>query len=42
MKSAFDVLGRRASNSSVRPGFIVAQEIVNSGVGLSLTDHGGL
>jgi hypothetical protein len=42
MKSAFDVLERRASNSSGRPRFIVAQEIVNSGIGLSLMDHGDL
>ena len=42
MKSAFEVLERRASNSSGRPRFIVAQEIVNSGIGLSLMDHGDL
>jgi hypothetical protein len=42
MKSAFEVLERRASNSSGRPRFIVAQEIVNSGIGLSLMDHGDM
>jgi hypothetical protein len=42
MKSAYEVLERRASNSSGRPRFIVAQEIVNSGIGLSLMDHGDL
>jgi hypothetical protein len=41
-KSAYEVLERRASNSSGRPRFIVAQEIVNSGIGLSLMDHGDL
>jgi hypothetical protein len=42
MKSAFEVLERRASNSSGRPRFIVAQEIFNSGIGLTLMDHGDL
>jgi hypothetical protein len=42
LKSAFEVLERRASNTSGRPRFIVAQEIINSGLGLSLMDHGDL
>jgi hypothetical protein len=42
MKSAFDVLECRASNSSGRPRFVVSQEIINSGLGLPLMDHGEL
>jgi hypothetical protein len=42
MKSALEVLEHRASNSSGRPRFIVAQDIINSGLGLSLLDHGDL
>jgi hypothetical protein len=42
MKSALEVLEHRASNSSGRPRFIVAQVIINSGLGLSLLDHGDL
>jgi hypothetical protein len=40
LKSAFDVLERRARNSSGRPRFIVATEILNQGLGLGLVDHG--
>ena len=42
LKSAFDVLERRARNSSGRPRFIVANKILNQGLGLALTDHGDL
>jgi hypothetical protein len=42
MKSAFEFLERRASNSSGRPRFIVAHEIINSGLALALMDHGDL
>ena len=42
LKSAFDVLERRASNSSGRPRFIMANEILNQGLGLVLMDHGDL
>lgn len=42
LKSAFDVLERRARNSSGRPRFIVATEILNQGLGLALVDHGDL
>ena len=42
LKSAFEVLESRANNSSGRPRFVVGQEIVNSGLGLSLLDHGDL
>jgi hypothetical protein len=42
LKSAFDVLERRARNSSGRPRFIVASKILNQGLGLALTDHGDL
>jgi hypothetical protein len=42
MKSAFEVLERRASNSSGRPRFVVVQDIINSGLGLSLLDYGDL
>jgi hypothetical protein len=40
LKSAFDVLECRANNSSGRPRFIVANEILNQGLGLPLMDHG--
>jgi hypothetical protein len=42
MKSTFEFLERRASNSSGRPRFIVAHEIINSGLALALMDHGDL
>lgn len=42
MESAFEVLERRASNSSGRPRFIVAHEIINSSLALALMDHGDL
>jgi hypothetical protein len=42
LKSAFENLERRAINSSGRPRFIVAQKIINSGLGLSLMDQGDL
>jgi hypothetical protein len=42
LKSAFEVLECRTSNSSGRPRFIVAQDIINSGLGLSFLDHGDL
>ena len=42
MKSAFEVLERRASNSSGRPRFVVAHEIINSGLALALMDNGDL
>ncbi len=38
MKSAFEVLERRASNSSGRPRFVVVQDIINSGLALALMD----
>jgi hypothetical protein len=40
LKSANDVLEQRASNSSRRPRLIVANEILNRGLGLALMDHG--
>ena len=42
LKSAFDVLENRASNSSGRPRFIVANEILNEGLSLVFMDHGAL
>jgi hypothetical protein len=39
LKSAFDVLERRARSSSGRPRLIVASEIINQSLGLSLMDH---
>jgi hypothetical protein len=42
MKSAFEFLERRASNPSGRPRFVVAHEIINSGLALALMDHGDL
>jgi hypothetical protein len=40
LKSAFDVLERRASNSSRRPQLLVANGILYGGLGLALMDHG--
>ena len=40
MKSAFEFLERRASNSSGRPRSVVAQDIINKGLGLAFMDHG--
>lgn len=40
MKSAFEFLERRASNSPGRPRSIVASDIINKGLGLALMDHG--
>jgi hypothetical protein len=42
IKSAFDMLERRASNSSGRPRFIVANEILYKGLSILLSDHGEL
>jgi len=42
LKSAFDVLERRARNSPGRPRFIVASEILNESLGLPLMDHSDL
>ena len=42
LKSAFSVLQRRARNSSGRPRFIAANEILNQGLALALMDHGDL
>jgi hypothetical protein len=42
LKSAFDVLERRARNSPGRPRFIVASELLNENLGLPLMDHGDL
>ena len=42
MRSAFEFLERRASNSSGRPRFIVAQEILSSGLALAFMDYGDL
>ena len=42
LKSAFDILERRARNSSGRPRFIAANEILNQGLALALMDHGDL
>jgi cytochrome P450 len=42
MKSAFEFLEHRASNSSGRPRSIVASDIINKGLGLPLMDHGKL
>jgi hypothetical protein len=41
-KSAFEVLERRARNTSGRPRLIVAGEILNQGIGLVTADHGDL
>jgi hypothetical protein len=40
LKSAYDVLEHRASNSSGRPRLIVANEIIFGSLGLTLMDHG--
>ena len=42
MKSAFEFLECRASNSSGRPRSVISHEIINSGLGLVLMDHGEL
>jgi hypothetical protein len=42
LKSAFDMLESRASNSSGRPRFIVANEILSGGLSLVFMDHGEL
>jgi hypothetical protein len=42
MKSAFELLERRANNSSGRPRFIVSHEIICGGLALALMDHGDL
>ena len=42
LKSAFEVLQRRARNSSGRPRFIMAGEILTQGIALPLIDHGDL
>ena len=40
LKSAFEFLERRASNSSGGPQSIVAKDIVHRGLGLTFMDHG--
>jgi len=40
LRSAFDVLERRARKSPGRPRFIVGSEILNQGLALALMDHG--
>ena len=42
LKSAFNVLERRARNSPGRPRFIMAGEILNQGLGLPMMDHSDL
>ena len=42
LKSASEVLERRASNYSGRPRLIVASEILNQSLGLALMNHGEL
>jgi len=42
LKSAYDVLEQRASNSSGRPRLIVASEIIFGGLGMTIMDHGEL
>jgi len=42
LKSAFEVLERRARNTSGRPRLIVAGEILNQGLGMVTADHGDL
>ena len=42
IKSAFDMLERRASNSSGRPRFVVAGEILNEGLSIVFLDYGEL
>lgn len=40
LKSAYDMLEHRASNSSRRPQLLVANGILYGGLGLALMDHG--
>jgi hypothetical protein len=40
LKSAFEMLERRASNSSGRPRNVVANEILFGGLGMASLDHG--
>jgi hypothetical protein len=40
LKSAFEMLERRASNSSGRPLSVVTNEILFGGLGMVLMDHG--
>ena len=42
LKPAFELLERRSSNYSDRPRFIMAQEILNGGLVLSLMRHDDL
>jgi hypothetical protein len=42
LKSAFDVLDNRASNSFGRPRFVVANDILNEGLSIVFLDHGEL
>ena len=42
LKSAFDVLDNRASNSSGHPRFVVANDILNEGLSIVFLDHGEL
>ena len=42
LKSAYDMLENRSSNSSARPRLIVANEILNGGLGMVMMDHGEL
>lgn len=40
LKSAHDLLERRASNSPGRPRLIMMSEILNGGLGMAFMDHG--
>jgi hypothetical protein len=42
LKSAFDVLERRARTSSGRPRYIMSSEVLNQGLGLLMMDHSDL
>jgi hypothetical protein len=42
LKSAFDVLERRARNSPGRPRYIIASEVLNQGLGLVRMDYSDL
>ena len=42
LKSAFDVLESRASISSGRPRFVVANKILSGGLSMAFMDHGEL
>jgi hypothetical protein len=42
LKSAFEVLERRARSSSGRPRLIMASEVLNQGLGLLMMDHSDL